>query len=301
VNFAEQPPSTEWAALKYRGEELAEVWLKPEGEPFGLTFRIPQKTFQLPGVGRRLTTESLLKAVGIAAEDVASWRHGDVSHAATDGPDRELRQPLPPPPPDASHLSIHVSLKPPPPAVAGDEGVEAEAVTAKWQDLEARWNVILGVEATMEGLRLRMDTLRAEMEAASRHSLRTEEKLHASNADVVQWNRAKNRMHYSLPKAKEYIHRVTWLMVTPERKELEEFIKNPDRAQVPLAQLDKVGEQLESLRKDRQILHAQGVTVYQECSGVLGEVQGALRMLQRNAAANEREKMRATRAKGKFF
>ena len=87
MNFAEQPPSTEWAALKYRGEELAEVWLKPEGEPFGLTFRIPQKSFQLPGVGRRLTTESLLKAVGIAAEDVASWRHGDVSHAATDGPD----------------------------------------------------------------------------------------------------------------------------------------------------------------------------------------------------------------------
>src|SRR6266436_4696732 len=76
VSFSEQPPSKQWAALKYRGEKLAEVWLKPEGEPFALTFRIPRESFQIPGMGQRLTTENLLKAVGITTEEVESWRHG---------------------------------------------------------------------------------------------------------------------------------------------------------------------------------------------------------------------------------
>src|SRR2546430_5966268 len=85
VNFSEQPPSKQWAALKYRGEKLAEVWFKPEGEPFGLTFRIPRESFQIPGMGQRLTTETLLKAVAIGIDEVESWRHGGVSHPGMNG------------------------------------------------------------------------------------------------------------------------------------------------------------------------------------------------------------------------
>src|SRR5437588_5602688 len=81
VNFSEQPPSKQWAALKYRGETIAEVWFKPEGQPFSLTFRIPQSSFHIPGVGQRLTTENLLKAVGIAPDEVESWRHEGASHS----------------------------------------------------------------------------------------------------------------------------------------------------------------------------------------------------------------------------
>ena len=68
MNFSEQPPSKQWAALKYAGETIAEVWLKPDGQPFALTFRIPQKSFHIPGMGPLLTTENLLKAVGLATE-----------------------------------------------------------------------------------------------------------------------------------------------------------------------------------------------------------------------------------------
>ena len=84
MNFSEQPPSKEWAALKLRGETLAEVWFKPEGEPLALLFRIPQNSFQIPGIGLGLTTENLLKAVAIATEEVESWRHGGVCHSAPD-------------------------------------------------------------------------------------------------------------------------------------------------------------------------------------------------------------------------
>src|ERR1700722_8950415 len=105
MNFSEQPPSKQWAALKYRGEKFAEVWFKPEGEPFALTFRIPQRSFQLPGMGQLLTTENLLKAVGIATEEVKSCPHEGATNS-------ELGQPLSPPPPDVTHLILYVTLKP---------------------------------------------------------------------------------------------------------------------------------------------------------------------------------------------
>ncbi len=58
--------------------------------------------------------------------------------------------------------------------------------------------------------------------------------------------------------------------------------------------MDKVLEQLESMQKDRQILSAHGATVYHECKSVSLEVQGALKSLQSNAAANARKKKGGT-------
>src|SRR3984957_11908760 len=97
MNFSEQPPSKQWAALKYRGEKFAEVWFKPEGQPLALTFRIPRERFQITGMDHLLTTETLLKTVALAPEEVESWRHGGVSHSGMDGANPELRLPLPPP------------------------------------------------------------------------------------------------------------------------------------------------------------------------------------------------------------
>ena len=300
MNFSEQPPSKQWAALKYRGEQVAEVWFKPEGEPFALTFRIPQTSFQIPDIGQRLTAENLLKAVGLAAEEVESWRHDGTSDSGRNGPNSELGHPLPPPPQDATHLNLYVSLKPPPQAVAPKESREPGIPEAKWQDLEARWNAILGLEASMDTLRISMEALRAEMEASSRKTLTGEEKVHALNADVAQWNKVKSRVLFALPKAREFIHRATWAAGTPERKELEEVFKNHVRPRLPFPQMDQVVEQLESLLKSRQVLSAQGVSVYQECKSISADLQGALRTLQSNAAANATKK-RGAAARGKSF
>jgi hypothetical protein len=219
VSFSEQPPSKQWAALKCKGDRFADVWFKPEGEPCALMFRIPQKSFQIPGMGQQLTIENLLKAVAIATEEVDSWRQGDVCHSGMGGSNPELRQPLPAPPQGVAHLSIHVSLKPTPPVVAPGESRAPEAPRARWQDLEARWRAILGQEATIDHLRLRMETLQAEMEASSKRTLTTEDKVHALNADVALWIKAKSRVLYALPKPREFIHRATWATGTPERKE----------------------------------------------------------------------------------
>jgi hypothetical protein len=301
VNFSELPPSKQWAALKYRGEKFAEVWFKPEGEPFGLTIRIPQESFQIPSLGQQLTTENLLKAVSITPDEVEAWRHGDVTHSEMNGSNPESRNPLSPPPPDVTHLEIYVRLKPPPQAVDHNESGELEIPSAKWQDLEARWKAILGLEAGMDSLRISMEGLRAEMEASLKNRLTTEEKLHALRADVGQWNKAKNRVHHALPKVKEFIHRSIWAIGSPERKKLDKLYKSHIRPRIPFPQMDKVLVQLENMQKDRQVLSAYGVTVYQECKAIAANVQEALRTLQRNADANAFKKRRAAGAKGKFF
>jgi hypothetical protein len=184
---------------------------------------------------------------------------------------------------------------------ARDESGGPAIPPEKWQALEAVWKAVLGLEASIETSRVGMDGLRAEMEAAFKKSLTVEEKLHALQADVAQWNKAKSRIHYALPKVREFIHRATWALAVPERKRLEEIYRNHIEPRVPFPEVDQVREQLEHLQKDRQVLFAQGNAVYQECRGIIAEIQRALSTLQRNAADRARQKRSAAREKGKFF
>jgi hypothetical protein len=310
VNFSEQPPSKQWAALKYRGERIAEVWFKPEGEPFAVLFRIPGGSFEIPGMAQHLTPENLLKAVGIAADEVESWRCEGGADPGTDEVRSKLGNPLLPPPQDAAHVGLFVNLKPPASQTSqtpekkeqvGAESPMPEVPPEKWQDLEARWRSILGLEANIDALRLRMDSLRVELEASLKKTLTPDERVHALNADVAQWNKAKSRVHFVLPKAKEFIHRATWADGTPEKKKLEDIIKNHIQPQIPFPGIDKVPEQLEYLHKLRQVLSTQGTAVYQECQSVIASIQGALRTLQSNAAAVAAQKKFSRGPKGRYL
>jgi hypothetical protein len=299
VEFAEQPPSTQWAALTFKGERIADLWFKPDGEPFALVVRIPRSSFQIPNVAQRLTAENLLKAVAVTTDQVESWRRGDA--AAPDESVSGLTDPLPPPSDDVSHLEIHVRLKPPPESAAPDGSGEPAGAMAEWHDLEARWKAVLGLEAAMETTRKNVEAVRAELESGIRRSLTADDKVHALAADVAQWSKAKNRAHYALPKANEFIHRATWAAGTPERKRLGELFKNPIGTPAELPPASDVVQDLEYLRKDRQVLSAQGMTVYQECKAIAADVQRALRTLQSNAAARASQKKGGTGTKGKSF
>ena len=323
MNFTEQLPSKQWAALKFKGEKFAEVWFKPEGEPHGLTVRISQQSFQMAGLASQLTIEKLLKAIGIGPAEVESWRYADVLHSGMNGSNPDFKITLPPPPPHASHLEIHIRLHQP--TAVGSQGSKANAAptgvsshelnaaspppceegsaevsSTRWQDLEFRWKAILGLEAAVDTLRLSMEALMSEMENSSHKSLTMEEKNHAPRADIAQWQKARNRVHTALPKMRDFIHRATWAMGTPERKRLEELYKDHIQPQIPFPQMEDVLKQMEELQKDRQVLSAQGTAVLQESKGISAEIQGTLRMLQGNAAANALRKKSATGARRHF-
>jgi hypothetical protein len=301
VNFSDRAPSKEWTALKHLPDESAEAWFKPEGEPFAVLFRIPQVRFQIDDITQQLTVEDLLRAADIANEDVASWQFGDEFHLGMDGTNPELKRLLPPPPQDTSHLTVRVGLKPPAAAAVRGDGDLQEVSPETWQALEAIWRIILGLETSIDTLRLSMDTLRLELETGFKRTLTVEEKVDALQADVVQWNKAKGRVHYALPKLREYIHRATWAQGIPERKRLEEVLENHILPRIPHRDLDQVREELGHLQKDRQVLFAQGSSVYQEGRGLLAEIQRTLSTLQRNAANIALKKRQARREKGKYF
>jgi hypothetical protein len=235
--------------------------------------------------------------------------------------------PLPLPPQDATHLTLYVHLNPQEEAASdnedGEQGASEEAASEqatgeqeaseeqvgneavcegevsleKWQALEACWKSILGLEASIDSSRLSADGLRLEMESAFKRPMSIEEKVHALQSDVAQWNKAKNRVHYALPKVREFIHRATWALAIPERKRLEEIFKKNIEPRILFPQPEKVLQQMEHLLKERQILFAVGTTVSQECRGIVGEIQRAASTLQRNAADNARRKQDAKRSR----
>jgi hypothetical protein len=301
LNFYDKPPSTQWARLSHQGEPFAEVWLKPEGEPLGLMIRIPQMSFHNPAISEHLSIENLLKAMGLSVGEVESYLPDDGSQLGLPGYVAQLYLPLQPPPEHVSHLYLHVRLFPPIQEEAPSEGPVPADIMAKWRKLEARWNTILAMEVTIDTLRLRMEHLRAEVESASNKSMTSEEKMHAMNADVAQWTKAKSRAKFIVPKIKEFVHRATWALGSPERKKVEDLFKNRMPPPSIYSELDVIYHHLENLFKDRQILSAQGVTGYQEGKNSCADVQGAYRTLQANSRAHELKKRAATRAKNTSF
>jgi hypothetical protein len=171
----------------------------------------------------------------------------------------------------------------------------------KWQALDALWKNILGLEAAIESLRHSMDGLRSELETAFRQALTVEHKVHALQLDVAQWGKAKNRVHFVLPKVREFLHRATWAAGTPERKRMGEIVEEYIEPRVMHPDIGHVRDQLGHLQKDRQVLYGQGNSVYQEGRTIVAETQRCLSTLQRNAADRARKERSDRREKGKYL
>lgn len=170
-----------------------------------------------------------------------------------------------------------------------------EVSAEKWQALTSRWNAIVGVEATIETLRITLEGQRSELEGMCKQTLGVEDRMTALQNDVAQWNKAKSRVHYALPRVREFIHRANLAACVPERKRLDELTKQHLVPRVPFPGADKVLAEMEHLLKDRQALLAQGNAVSQECRGIAAEIQRALSTLRTNAANNARRKRAAGR------
>jgi uncharacterized protein YoxC len=292
VSVFEQASSTDWVTLMHMGEDLAEAWCMPEGEGTTVVFLVPRSRLDA-GTGQPVSIQLLLDAADIPTNEVESWRLGDGSNS-----DTGLSHLLPSPA-DDDQLTVYVRLKPPVRETAAEDGPVPEVPLEKWHALDAVWKAILGLEASIDSARLSVDGLRGEMETAFKKALPVEDKNHALQADVAQWTKAKSRIHHAVPKAREFIHRATWSLAVPERKRLDEIVRTHIEPRVPFHGVDRVREQLEHLHKDRQVLFAQGNSVLQDCRGLLGDIQNALRTLQRNAADRARQKRSAAREKGK--
>jgi hypothetical protein len=269
-------------------EDVAEAWFKPDGAAPTFMFRVSRD--RLEAADRPVTIGRLLAAAALAADEVESWRLDDDTPL---GPNDPL-----PLPPDAAHLTVYVRLKPP---AVSDDGPAVDLSPEQWQALDALWKTILGLEAAIDTMRISLEGLRSEMDAAFKQPMSVEDKVHALQSDVAQWTKAKSRVHYALPKVREFIHRATWATAGPERKALDELVKDVVEPRKPHPQLNHIRERFDHLLKDRQVLFGQGTTVGQECRAIAAEIHRALSTLQRNAADRARKEREARRVKGKYL
>ena len=94
---------------------------------------------------------------------------------------------------------------------------------------------------------------------------------------------------------REFIHRAIWAPGIPERKKMEAIYKEHIQPQIPFPELPQVPDLMDFLQKDRQVLTAQGQSLFQECRGIVAEVNRAVSTLSRNAATNAKNKRDAKR------
>jgi hypothetical protein len=135
-----------------------------------------------------------------------------------------------------------------------------------------------------------MESMRSQLEGAFKQQLGVEDRMHALQADVQEWTKSKSRVHYALPRVREFIHRANLVQADPERKRLEVLYENHIEPRAPFPRMDHELSQMEHMIKDRQGLLAQGNSTSQDARGILAEIQRTLGTLQRNAANNARRK-----------
>jgi len=151
------------------------------------------------------------------------------------------------------------------------------------------------LEAQIETSRISLEGMRGELEGMFKQALVVEERMNALQNDVAQWNKAKNRVHYVLPRVREFTHRANLMLCVPERKRLDELAKHHIEPRVAFPDMERVLAEMEHLMKDRQALLAQGNSVSQEGRGIAAEIRNTLATLRRNAASNARRKRAAGR------
>ena len=115
-------------------------------------------------------------------------------------------------------------------------------------------------------MRKSMEGLRAELEASMRRTLTADEKVYALSADMVQWNKAKSRAHYALPKASEFIHRATWAAGRPNGSDWAKSLRTPSDRSPPSRRPPRY-------RKNSKCCGKTGKVIPERCDGLSG-VQG---------------------------
>jgi hypothetical protein len=317
LNLADRPPSTQWAALKCREAVVAWVWFKPDGAPFTIRFCIPRESFHDASIRQLLTLENLLRSVGTAPEEIESDPESNtVLSPPAEGEDhRYLDVRLPPPSEAAAALSTGETgdgethnpepttetVDPIPTAgQSAAQGDVSPVSEATWQQLEVHWKAILGIEANIETVRRSTANIVNELETLLQATLSIEERTDATRADITNWERAKKRVPFVLPKLNDFVHRAVWAATAPERKQLETLYKEHIEPQIPFSNVATTLNDLEALQKTRQTLLAVGHTACQEGRSIATDAQGALQTLKSNAATNARNRRNAARG-GKFF
>ncbi len=269
--FASRMPSTAWEplALPGSGEHLLWLWFRPPHLPHGVLVRLPPN-FETYAGRLQLTPRSILALLGLDASSLAAWFvFGSPGlPAALDLPLPAVPAGLPPELAFVAHtmpLPTYPAMQPmsPQPAVAvpaGPTAVPASVPAAGSADqllarIDSEWTTSITLERQLSGLRKKVSSLLGKLSALDK-GLTPEERLHADNADVKDWEEARRWLRDVSSRAQRYVkeHDIGITSMAGRRRSLEETYRTVVEPRQAQPGLESVLREFDAYRKSLQTL-----------------------------------------------
>ena len=277
MDFSKRAPSTKWTTLTYEGAVVAQVWFKPEGNPVGLQFLMPTRAFQLPDLENHLTMANLLKTVQIELKEIQSWTCSGIVHEGMNGTNPDFNKRIGPSSNSSDPVPIDVLL---------NSGHASEITPEQWNDLASRWDKIALLESEISRIRTEAERLCAKLDSLWNTTLTLEDK-YASRLDIAKWEEAKKRIPHLRPELIGFLK--SWNSIAAASIETKsrfvELIKTRNSSFSQMEMSNALNE-LESIRKNRQVWISRGNDLCNLAQGVMSRAQVVLGQLKSSAKAN---------------
>lgn len=322
--FAYRQPSVTWEQVPLPGQSghCVWVWFRPPQMSNGVIVRLPPELDSYPGRAQ-LTVRWLLSLTGMDVQTLALWyvfgtpyQNAPNMQPALDaaipqaptGAQPEIAfvahvaapmmpQPMPMGMPVQSMQQMGHMQQPMVPQQQFDGSVprfsnQSVAMTADAEKLlhriESEWQSCITLERQLAGVRKKVTGLLSKIQGLDRE-LSPEERLHADNADVKDWQEARRWLKDVSNRANRYVkeHDIGVTSMAGRRKSFEETYRTVIEPKRPVAGLDNMLREFDSYRKSLNTLLNNMNNAYQTASQE-GErratrVLGRIRAKARNA------------------
>ncbi len=271
--FASRPPSSGWeqVALPNSEQHVLWIWFRPPQMPSGVIVRLPPDLVSYPA-RNGLTFRWLLNLTGIDPNALAMWyvfgtpmQHASGSQAALDA--------VVPAPPQGAQPEIafvtHMQpammqpmpMQPVPqpmaqPAMADPVhfSTDAVALTPETQKMllriESEWQSCISLERQLAGLRKKVTGLLGKLNSLDK-DLKPEERLHADNADVKDWQDARRWLRDVSNRAQRFVkeHDIGVTSMAGRRRGFEETYRTVIEPKKPVAGMENMLREFDAYRK----------------------------------------------------
>jgi len=273
--FANRPPSSGWepVPLPDSPQHTLWIWFRPPHLPSGAIVRLPPELATYPA-RTALTFRWLLNLAGIDPNTLAMWYVFGTPVQNAPGMQSALDAVVPLPPQGAQpEIAFVTHMQPamvqpmpmpmqaapqqmPQPAMAAPVHFSADAVplTAETQKMllriESEWQSCISLERQLAGLRKKVTGLLGKLNSLDKE-LKPEERLHADNADIKDWQDARRWLRDVSNRAQRFVkeHDIGITSMAGRRRGFEETYRTVIEPKKPVAGMENMLREFDMYRK----------------------------------------------------
>lgn len=275
--FDYRAPSASWeqVLLPNSSEHVVWVWYRPPQMPNGAIVRLPAELASYPA-RKQLTVRWLLSFTGIEPSNLAAWYLFGTPYQHGPGMDAALDLVVPEPPggmqPEIAFVA-HAPAQMVPqqlmtqqpaqvaafdtsaPSAVGQTVAASPEIDKLLHRIASEWQSSITLERQLAALRKKVVGLLSKLNSMDKE-LSPEERLHADNNDIKDWQEARRWLKDVSNKAHRYVkeHDIGLTSMAGRRGAFAETYKTVIEPKRPVAGLDGILRDFDSYRKSLQTL-----------------------------------------------